>query len=233
MIDEDFGPSRKGGVRVLATEGVGRIACDARVLRLREHVRARLPRAGGAKRPSRARPAQAARSDVRRESEKTGLSTVIYVHTASDWWEMRASSPGAPGAYAEPHRCTWCGEDPLLVDYHDAEWGVPSTDERHLFEMLTLEGAQAGLSWITILRKRDAYRAAFAGFDASQVARFDDQRVSVLCQDAGIVRNRAKIESTVSNARAVLSLWDEDRTLGGFLWKFVDDRPVQNAFARG
>ena len=89
------------------------------------------------------------------------------------------------------------------------------------------------MSWITILRKRDAYRAAFADFDVSQVARFDDQRVSVLCQDAGIVRNRAKIESTVSNARAVLSLWEEDRTLGGFLWEFVDGRPVQNAFARG
>ena len=89
------------------------------------------------------------------------------------------------------------------------------------------------MSWITILRKRDAYRAAFAEFDVSQVARFDDQRVSVLCQDAGIVRNRAKIESTVSNARAVLSLWEEDRTLGGFLWEFVDHRPVQNAFARG
>lgn len=89
------------------------------------------------------------------------------------------------------------------------------------------------MSWITILRKRDAYRAAFAGFDVGQVARFDDQRVSVLCQDAGIVRNRAKIESTVSNARAVLSLWEDDRTLGGFLWEFVNHRPVQNAFAKG
>ena len=134
---------------------------------------------------------------------------------------------------AEPRRCAWCGEDPLLVEYHDTEWGVPSTDDRHLFELLTLEGAQAGLSWITILRKRDAYRAAFADFDVDQVARFDDQRVSLLRQDAGIVRNRAKIESTVSNARAVLSLREEGRTLKRFLWDFVDGSPVQNAYARG
>ena len=120
-----------------------------------------------------------------------------------------------------------------MIEYHDTEWGVPSTDDRHLFELLTLEGAQAGLSWITILRKRDAYRAAFADFDVDQVARFDDQRVSLLRQDAGIVRNRAKIESTVSNARAVLSLRDEGRTLSDFLWEFVDGRPVQNAYARG
>ena len=132
-----------------------------------------------------------------------------------------------------PSRCAWCGDDPLLIDYHDTEWGVPSTDDRHLFELLTLEGAQAGLSWITILRKRDAYRAAFADFDFDQVARFDDQRVSLLRQDAGIVRNRAKIESTVSNARAVLSLREEGRTLSDFLWGFVDHRPVQNAYASG
>ena len=134
---------------------------------------------------------------------------------------------------AEPRRCPWCGEDPLMIEYHDTEWGVPSTDDRHLFELLTLEGAQAGLSWITILRKRDAYRATFADFDVDQVARFDDQRVLLLRQDAGIVRNRAKIESTVSNARAVLLLRDEGRTLSDFLWEFVDGRPVQNAYARG
>lgn len=120
-----------------------------------------------------------------------------------------------------------------MIDYHDTEWGVPSTDDRHLFELLTLEGAQAGLSWITILRKRDAYRAAFADFDVDQVARFDDQRVSLLRQDARIVRNRAKIESTVSNARAVLLLREEGRTLSNFLWEFVDGRPVQNAYASG
>lgn len=130
-------------------------------------------------------------------------------------------------------RCAWCGEDPLLVEYHDTEWGVPGTDDRHLFELLTLEGAQAGLSWITILRKREAYRAAFADFDVDRVARFDDQRVLLLRQDAGIIRNRAKIESTVSNARAVLSLREEGRTLSDFLWAFVDGRPIRNAYARG
>ena len=128
-------------------------------------------------------------------------------------------------------RCAWCAGDPLLVEYHDAEWGVPSTDDRHLFELLTLEGAQAGLSWITILKKRDGYRAAFAGFDVEKVARFDARRVAALRDDAQIVRNRAKIESTVGNARAVLALREEGRTLSGFLWGFVDGRPVQNAYA--
>lgn len=131
----------------------------------------------------------------------------------------------------EPRRCAWCGDDPLLIEYHDTEWGVPSVDDRHLFELLTLEGAQAGLSWITILRKRDGYRAAFADFDVDRVARFDARQVAALCDDARIVRNRAKIESTVGNARAVLALREEGRTLSGFLWEFVDGRPVQNAYA--
>ena len=113
----------------------------------------------------------------------------------------------------EPRRCAWCGDDPLLIEYHDTEWGVPSTDDRHLFELLTLEGAQAGLSWITILKKRDGYRAAFAGFDVEKVARFDARRMAALRDDARIVRNRAKIESTVGNARAVQSLREEGRTL--------------------
>ena len=129
-------------------------------------------------------------------------------------------------------RCAWCGEDPLAVAYHDDEWGVPTRDARHLFEMLTLEGAQAGLSWMTILRKREGYRAAFADFDVEQVARFDDARVRDLMGDASIVRNRLKIDSTVRNAQAVLALGAEGISLADFLWGFVDGRPLQNGYAR-
>src|SRR5215210_8245157 len=100
-------------------------------------------------------------------------------------------------------RCEWAGGDPLLIAYHDEEWGVPEHDERRLFELLTLEGAQAGLSWLTVLRKRDGYRQAFAGFDPEAVARFDSRRVEKLLEDPAIVRNRGKVESTVANARGV------------------------------
>jgi DNA-3-methyladenine glycosylase I len=122
-------------------------------------------------------------------------------------------------------RCSWAPEgDPLYLAYHDEEWGVPSRDDRHLFEMLTLEGAQAGLSWATILKKREGYRKAFAGFDAAKVARFDRRKVERLMQDPGIVRNRLKIESTIANARAVLEL----DSLSDYLWSFVDGSPIQN-----
>jgi len=128
-------------------------------------------------------------------------------------------------------RCAWCGTDPLYVDYHDREWGVPNRDERHLFEMLTLEGAQAGLSWLTILRKREGYRRAFLGFDPEAIARFDAARVAELLADPGIVRNRLKVESTVSNARALLALHEQGETLANLLWGFVDQVPRQNVWA--
>jgi DNA-3-methyladenine glycosylase I len=126
-------------------------------------------------------------------------------------------------------RCRWSqGLDPLYLTYHDEEWGVPSHDDLHLFEMLVLEGAQAGLSWSTILRKRDGYRRAFAGFDPSKVARFKDAKVERLMQDASIVRNRAKIEATVSNARATLVAQREHGSLDAYLWSFVGGRPKTN-----
>jgi DNA-3-methyladenine glycosylase I len=115
--------------------------------------------------------------------------------------------------------------------YHDDEWGVPVRDEAHLFERMTLEGAQAGLSWALILAKRDGYRRAFAGFDAATVARFDEGDVERLLQDAGIVRNRAKIESTLTNARVIVALGAAGDTLGGILWSFVDNVTVQNSWA--
>jgi len=131
-----------------------------------------------------------------------------------------------------PRRCAWAGTDPRMVAYHDDEWGVPSRDEHHLFEMLTLEGAQAGLSWQTILNKREGYRGAFAGFDPAKVARFTPARVERLVSDGGIVRNRAKITSTVDNARAVLTVQREKGSLAEYLWAFVDDRPIVNRYER-
>jgi DNA-3-methyladenine glycosylase I len=125
-------------------------------------------------------------------------------------------------------RCSWCGSDPLYMAYHDQEWGVPLHDDRRLFEMLTLEGAQAGLSWLTILRKREGYRRAFAGFDPERVAAFTDNDVARLLADPGIVRNRLKVASTLSNARAVLDVQSRYGSLDAFLWSFVDGRPIRN-----
>jgi DNA-3-methyladenine glycosylase I len=129
-----------------------------------------------------------------------------------------------------PVRCPWCGSDPLYISYHDHEWGVPLHDERRLFEMLTLEGAQAGLSWLTILRKREGYRRAFAGFDPQIVAAFGDADVARLLADPGIVRNRLKIASTVSNARAVLEVQARYGSLDSFLWRFVEGVPIRNCW---
>jgi DNA-3-methyladenine glycosylase I len=126
------------------------------------------------------------------------------------------------------HRCWWPGTDPFYVAYHDTEWGVPEHDDRALFEKLILDGFQAGLSWITILRKRENFRRAFAGFDPALIARFDAAQVEALMLDAGIVRNRAKIEATIAGARAWLSI-QERGGFSDFLWNFVDGRPIQNA----
>lgn len=126
------------------------------------------------------------------------------------------------------YRCEWCGSDALYVGYHDHEWGVPAHDERHLFEMLILEGAQAGLSWLTILRKRENYRKAYAGFDVDKVAEFSITDIRRLLGDEGIVRNRLKIEASVNNARRALEIRREFGSLDAFLWRFVDYMPRQN-----
>lgn len=127
-------------------------------------------------------------------------------------------------------RCAWVGSDFLYREYHDREWGVPVHDDRMLFEFLTLEGAQAGLSWITILRKREAYRAAFAGFDPAQVARFQQENIEALLANPGIVRNRLKVESTITNARAFLKVQEEFGSFDAYQWRFVDGRPIRNAW---
>jgi DNA-3-methyladenine glycosylase I len=125
-------------------------------------------------------------------------------------------------------RCGWAGSDPLYIAYHDTEWGVPSHDPRHLFEMLMLEGAQAGLSWITILRKREHYRRAFDGFNPEKIARYTPARMAKLMTDPGIVRNRLKVEGAVRNARAFLRIGDEDGDVASWLWQFVNGKPIRN-----
>jgi DNA-3-methyladenine glycosylase I len=136
-----------------------------------------------------------------------------------------------PRARLGVDRCSWCGTDPLYVRYHDTEWGVPSHDDRHLFEMLVLEGAQAGLSWITILRKRESYREAFATFDATKVSRFTPARVERLLTNEGIVRNRLKVEGAVKSARAFLAVQKEFGTFDRYIWQFVGGKPIVNKFA--
>jgi DNA-3-methyladenine glycosylase I len=129
-------------------------------------------------------------------------------------------------------RCPWCGSDALYLAYHDEEWGVPVHDDRRLFEMLVLEGAQAGLSWLTILRKRENYRRAFDGFDPEIAARYSQEDIKRLLGDAGIVRNRLKVESAVRNARCTLAIIEETGSLDTFLWQFVDHVPQQNGWTR-
>ncbi len=125
-------------------------------------------------------------------------------------------------------RCGWCGDDALYRQYHDCEWGVPLHDERQLFEFVCLEGAQAGLSWITILRKRENYRRAFDDFDADKIARYDEAKINSLLADPGIVRNKLKVNGFIKNARAYLEMLDRGSTLDEYLWGFVDGQPVQN-----
>lgn len=127
-------------------------------------------------------------------------------------------------------RCGWCGEDPLYVKYHDEEWGVPLFDDRTLFEFLVLEGAQAGLSWITILRKREGYRQAFHGFDIARVAAMTDRQLEKQLQNPAIVRNRLKVFSARTNARAVLTVQETVGSLSDYFWQFVDHHPIQNSW---
>lgn len=129
---------------------------------------------------------------------------------------------------AAPRRCPWVNENPRMIVYHDTEWGVPLHDDRKLFELLVLEGAQAGLSWATVLNKRPAYRKAFAGFDPQRVARYGRRDVRRLLGDAGIIRNRAKIESAINNAQRFLEVRQEFGSFDAYVWRFVNSRPIQH-----
>ena len=125
-------------------------------------------------------------------------------------------------------RCKWCGDDPLYVQYHDQEWGVPVRDDATLFEFLVLEGAQAGLAWITVLRKREGYRALFDGFDPARIARYTDRKLDKLLTDPRIIRNRLKVYGTRQNARAFLDIQQSHGSFSAYIWDFVDGTPVQN-----
>jgi DNA-3-methyladenine glycosylase I len=138
--------------------------------------------------------------------------------------QTRRMKPGPPAK----RRCAWPGTDPLMLAYHDEEWGAPQHDDGILFEFLILEGAQAGLSWSTILKKRENYREAFAGFDPARVARFDSRRRAALLRNPGIVRNRLKVESAVTNAQAFLEVQEEFGSFDRYVWGFVGGRPVVN-----
>ena len=133
---------------------------------------------------------------------------------------------------ARQKRCSWCGKDALYVAYHDQEWGVPLHDEQKLFEFLILEGAQAGLSWLTILKKRDAYRKAYYQFDIEKVARFNSRSIERLMNNSGIVRNRLKIEASINNARAFLEVQNEFGSFDKFIWQYVDHQAIQNQWKR-
>ncbi len=129
-----------------------------------------------------------------------------------------------------PKRCHWCGDDELYVKYHDEEWGVPLYDDDTLFEFLMLEGAQAGLAWITVLRKREGYRALFDGFDANKIARYSDKKLDKILLDSRIIRNRLKVYSARQNARAFLAVQEEWGSFADYLWHFVDGTPIVNRF---
>lgn len=135
--------------------------------------------------------------------------------------------PTHPITQSLPIRCGWVSADPLYIQYHDEEWGVPAHDDRHLFEMLCLEGAQAGLSWITILRKRENYRAAFDNFDATKIAGYDEGKIAELLANPGIVRNRLKVNAFVKNARAFLEVQAAFGSFDAYLWRFVGGQPLQ------
>ncbi len=142
------------------------------------------------------------------------------------WHDARAMATRAK----EPQRCGWVTDDPLYLAYHDHEWGVPVHEDRRLFEMLVLEGAQAGLSWITILKRREGYRRAFSDFDPERVARFGARETAALLADPGIIRNRAKVAAAIGNARAVLAVQEELGSLDRLLWSFVGGKPRKNRF---
>ncbi len=131
---------------------------------------------------------------------------------------------------AQLKRCEWPGDDPLYLKYHDEEWGAPEHDDRKLFEMLILEGAQAGLSWITVLRKRKNYLKAFDNFDAKKIAKYDESKIQSLLQNAGIIRNKLKINATVKNAIAFLEIQNKFGSFDKYIWQFVGGRPIQNRF---
>jgi len=145
---------------------------------------------------------------------------------------MTSRSVNGSGTSRSVKRCSWPADDPLMIAYHDREWGMPLHDDRKLFEFIVLDGAQAGLSWSTVLRKRENYRKAFQGFDPAVVARYTEKDVQRLLKDVGIIRNRLKIESAITNAKMFLDIQKEFASFDAYIWQFVDNKPIQHAFRR-
>lgn len=145
-------------------------------------------------------------------------------------WSPRKTSPAPIRMPKEKKRCAWCLKDPLYIDYHDKEWGRPVHEDRMLFEFLILESFQAGLSWLTVLKKRENFRKAFAGFNPKKVAKFDARKKAALMQDAGIIRNRLKIEAAVNNAQRFLEIQKEFGSFDKYVWGFVKGKPIKNTF---
>jgi len=145
---------------------------------------------------------------------------------------MTSRSVNGSGKSRSVKRCSWPADDPLMIAYHDREWGMPLHDDRKLFEFIVLDGAQAGLSWSTVLRKRENYRKAFQGFDPAVVARYTEKDVQRLLKDVGIIRNRLKIESAITNAKMFLDIQKEFASFDAYIWQFVDNKPIQHAFRR-
>jgi len=173
----------------------------------------------------------AVRPKCRQEESETTTERQEQVITIHQYGrEKTASHSSTVGREADMIRCQWCGSDPLYIAYHDEEWGIPVHDDRSLFEFLILEGAQAGLSWLTILKKRDNYRRAFHNFDCDRIGNYTETDVRLLLADSGIVRNRLKIGSAIKNARGVLDIREEYGSLDSYLWRYVDGIPKQNAW---
>ncbi|MBU2507040.1 MAG: DNA-3-methyladenine glycosylase I [Bacteroidetes bacterium] len=165
-----------------------------------------------------------------RESNIQNPASSIQYPASSIQYPVSSIQHPASSIQHPASRCSWCGSDPLYVKYHDEEWGVPVHDDNKLFEMLILEGAQAGLSWITILKKRENYRKVFAGFDAVKIAKFSEVKIGKLLSDPGIVRNRLKVNSTVINAKAFLAVKKEFGTFDKYIWQFVGYKTKVNKF---
>ena len=152
-------------------------------------------------------------------------------HVLADTWHGALREGKTTMAGDQSTRCSWCGDDPIYMAYHDEEWGIEERDDQKLFEMLLLEGFQAGLSWITILRKRDGFRAAFDGFDPAKIAAYDQTKIEQLLENEGIVRHRGKIEGAVRSAQATLDLMGRPGGFSDYIWQFVDGRQIVNRFA--
>jgi len=234
VLEDDLGTHRRPGTRRTGAQrpDLGPVGSDGHEPGRIPGVREDLP-IPAAERGSRGSESHRGGGERRAKGQEREPSSEFHVRSIDRFLSQEKTSRLCRTMPGMLTRCPWGIEgDPLYLRYHDEEWGVPSHDDRHLLEMLILEGAQAGLSWATILRKREGYRRAFRGFDPERMARFAARDVDRLLQDRGIVRNRAKVEAAVANARATLKVAERVGSLDAYLWRFVDGQPLQGARRR-